>query len=153
MHLQQIFCQICTKPVLTQFSSTEQTEVCGRVCANELAWRRKLASENLPYTPVPKPRVIRIAELDPVPELDSFVEDLIGVPDLRIDRYLIPKHAYEVFAAHPPPIGLDFPIATLELEGEQQDRAYGFSAVKTLLQDLSISAFAATRKMKKKKLK
>ena len=91
-------------------------------------------------------RAIRIAELDPVAALDSLVKDLEGIPDLNVDRYLLPREVYPLFASNPPPVGLEFPTATLET-GDKTQRVYGLTAVMSLLQELVVTSFAETRKM------
>ena len=147
MSFQQVCCRICAKTILTQFE-TDLDEVCGDSCATELKWRKKLASGQKPYQPI---RTIRVAELDPVKALDSLIEDLLGIPDLKVDRYLMPKEVYHLFATHPPPVGIDFPVATLEKDGETT-RVFGLNNVTALLRELTVSSFAVTRKFQKKKL-
>lgn len=148
--MQQVCCRICAKIISTSFLPGDG-ETCGTECNKELEWRKELALANSPYRPRKKVRFLRIAELDPVEELDSAIEDLKSIPDLIIDRYLIPKEAYHVFAANPPPIGLDFPIVTMEgdWEGDHgtKARVFGLVRVKALLQELVVSSFAVTRKM------
>lgn len=152
MSQQQVHCRICAKLIYTTFSFDDK-ETCPGECAEELRWRQKLATTDRLYTPRSKARYIRIAELDPMDELDSLIKDLESIPGLIIERYLIPKEAYHIFATHPPPIGLDFPIATLEGAWEKShgtdNRIYGFLGVKAFLRELRISAFAVTRKIKK----
>jgi hypothetical protein len=152
VNFQQVCCRICAKTILTQFeedSDAGSDEVCSKNCSIELEWRKKLASEKKPYHPLQETRTIRIAELDPVQLLDSLVEDLLGVPDLKVDRYLMPKDVYHLFAAHPPPIGIDFPVATLEAKGEMT-RVFGLNKVIAFLRELTIPSFAVTRKFRKK---
>ena len=143
--------------MFTQFRDHWSEEVCSENCRREIWWRKTLAAKNEAYYPCPDDRLhqrtLRIAELDPIPSLDSLIADLEGIPDLTIDRYLIPKDVYPLFAAHPPPIGVDFPVATVEVNGDQETRVYGLLDVTALLNDLLESAFAVTRKMKAKKIK
>jgi len=138
--------------MFTTFSSDEE-ETCSKGCGQELRWRQQLAATNSSYRLRPKTRHIRIAELDSVDELDSLIEDLKSIPGLTIERYLIPKEAYHVFALHPPPIGPDFPVATLEGEWKRpsglNNRVFGLPGVTALLRELCVTAFAVTRKIKK----
>jgi len=150
MTLQQVYCRICAKIIYTDFNDAG---TCIEECARELAWRQKLFAAGRAYFPRPKIRHIRIAELDPVDELDSLIADLESIPDLTIERYLIPNETYHIFATAPPPIGLDFPIATLEGPGWKRpcgtdNRISSLLEVKALLRELRISAFAVTRKIK-----
>lgn len=127
-------------------------ETCSEECSKELLWRQKLASMNSDYYPRKKSKTIRIAELDPIEDLDLLIEDIKAIPGLIVDRYLIPKEVYHLFAANPPPLGPEFPIATLEGDwGERpsgpEARVYGLLSIQALLRELRISAFAATRKI------
>lgn len=152
MHFQKIFCKICGDVVLTQFKiNTWTSEVCSNYCNEELQWRKQLAAEGKPYVPRPGIKIIRIAELDRIPELDTCINDLKGIAALQVDRYQIPKEVYSLFKAHPAPLGIDFPVATVEQGGQQLERAYGIDKVKELLGELTLSAYAVTRKLKVKK--
>ena len=151
--MQQVYCRICASIIHTRFLH-DSGETCSKECAKELVWRQELATTDAPYRPRKKIRCVRIAELDPIEELDSLIEDLKGIPGLVIDRYLIPKETYHIFAAYPPPIGLDFPVATLGGEWDKRpigsgNRVFGFLGVQALLRELRISSFAVTRRIKR----
>jgi hypothetical protein len=155
--MQQVYCRICANIIHTAFHS-DRGETCGKGCAKELEWRQQLAAANSAYYPRKKTRYVRIAELDPVEELDSLIEDLKAVPDLVINRYLIPKETYHIFASNPPPIGPDFPIATLEGEWDTMPcgpgaRVFGLLGVQAFLQELRIPSFVVTRKFKRSKVR
>ena len=130
----------------------KNSTVCGPDCAMELDTKRALAQGKNANA-----RILRIAELDPVRELDSLIADLASIPSLEIDRYLMPQETYVLFASNPPPLGLDFPIATLEGDWDleiqtkldEKSRVYGRYAVENLLLDIQETAFAVTRKMTK----
>jgi hypothetical protein len=155
--MQQVYCRICANIIHTTFHP-DKGETCSKECKKELEWRQQLAAANSAYYSRKKIRYVRIAELDPVEELDSLIADLKAIPDLIVSRYLIPKETYHIFASNPPPIGPDFPIATLEGEWGTTPcgpdaRVFGLLGVQTLLQELRIPSFVVTRKFKRPRAK
>jgi len=137
----------------TTFSESD-SGVCSRTCSVELDQKRNRAIRKIKTTVA---RSLRIAELDPVADLDSIVADLDNIPDLAIERYMMPSDVYPLFASNPPPLGPAFPIATLEgdwsleIQAKLDDkgRVYGIFAVKDVLLDIRETCFAVTRKMDK----
>jgi len=101
-------------------------------------------------------RNLRIAELIKCKALDEFLEDLKSIPDLHVDRYNLHDVAHHS-ALHlfkETPIsqgGLDFPMATLETNGEKLAQAEGLDNVRALLDELKIPCYATTRHMPRPK--
>jgi hypothetical protein len=89
---------------------------------------------------------LRIAELDPVTELDDLIHRLRNIKDIYIDRYFVPENIFR----GPEGPGLDFPIATLDCDGERVFREIGIEAVTKALKSLTPTS-APTRKMKRPK--
>lgn len=145
----ELFCRMCGTRFMATLSMFHG-EVCSEECWDVLQnVKRKQLRE----------RVLRIAELDPCPELDEYIAPVMGT-DLVIDRYSIrdvaAQTAYEYLKGPQPGgwplgIGLDFPIATLERKGRNPQRAYGFKNVVALLQELARPCFQPTQRFTKKK--
>lgn len=102
-------------------------------------------------------RTLRIAELDPCPQIDSFVGEVTRVSGIRLDRYCLAlgvdegwvyKGVVDALRTPPEQGGLEFPIATLEEEGREPIRAYGLRAVIEMLKGICPS-YAATRTIKR----
>jgi len=143
MEVSEIYCQICATLFPAQFGAWGKSSV---VCGNECWDEYKKRSDAVKHKR--KPRRLNIAELDPCPSLDPFIQDLGSIPDLIINRYFIPQDTEWLFrgpaGGWPEGHGLEFPIATL-LIGKDSKRAYGLANVAKFLQDLNSPEHAATR--------
>ena len=92
---------------------------------------------------------VRLAEL----EVDNSFDFLVGgISEVSFTRYSIPEDAAPYFKAHQPPIGLEFPILTIDYVDGTSKRLYGKEEVVAFLKSIS-SPYAMTRKFKVKKVK
>lgn len=144
----ELFCRMCG----TRFVATLahfRGEVCSEVCWDGL--------QNVKHKKL-RERVLRIAELDPCPELDGYLTALADT-DLLVDRYSIRSVSTELVynyfkgpqpSGWPAGVGLEFPIATLERKGRGSRRVYGMKAVVDLLKELARPCFQPTQKFSKK---
>jgi hypothetical protein len=92
---------------------------------------------------------VRLAELD----FDSSFDFLInGISEVKVIRYTIPEDVAPYFKAHKPPVGLVFPILTIDYIDGSSRRLHGKEDVVTFLKSIS-SPYAMTRKFKAKKVR
>lgn len=99
-------------------------------------------------------RVLRIAELDPCPELDLHLAALAN-SDVVIDRYSITGKAYSYFKGPQPhgwpeDVRLNFPIATFERKDHPPRRVFGLKAIVDLIAELAQPCFMPTKKFTKR---
>tara|TARA_Y100001980_G_C14450782_1_gene234747 strand:+ start:68 stop:448 length:381 start_codon:yes stop_codon:yes gene_type:complete len=92
---------------------------------------------------------VRLAELDVDTSFDFLIS---GISEIKVIRYTIPEDVAPYFKAHEPPVGLEFPIITIDYNDGVSKRIHGKEAVVTFLKSIS-SPYAMTRKFKTKKVK